>query len=49
MHDDWRECPLLINTLNGLAADLCNGMPARIGGKTLVTVSPPDGRQGLRN
>ena len=39
MHDDWRECPLLINTLNGLAADLCNGMPARIGGKTLVTVS----------
>lgn len=39
MHEDWRECPLLINTLNGLAADLCNGMPARIGGKTLVTVS----------
>lgn len=36
---DWRECPLLINTMNGLAADLCNGMPARIGGKTLVTVS----------
>lgn len=36
---DWRECPLLINTLNGLAADLCNGMPARIGGKPLVTVS----------
>lgn len=39
MHEDWRECPLLINTLNGLAADLRNGMPARIGGKTLVTVS----------
>ena len=39
MHDYWRECSLLINTLTGLAADLCNGMPARIGGKTLVTVS----------
>lgn len=39
MQDDWRESTLLINTLNGLAADLCNGMPARIGGKTLVTVS----------
>ena len=42
MHDDWRECPLLINTLSGPAADLCNGMPARIGGKTLVTVSQLD-------